>query len=141
MKLLLKETGRVFFVFNAHFDHYGIEARNASSKLLLEMIPKIAREVPCIVTGDFNSDPQSQSYLALAQSAILKDASSLVDHPYINNPSFNSWGNESEENKMIDHIFVSREFSVKKYGVLTDTYFSKTPSDHFPVMADLELEL
>ena len=105
------------------------------------MIPKIAREVPCIVTGDFNSDPQSQSYLALAQSAILKDASSLVDHPYINNPSFNSWGKESEENKMIDHIFVSREFSVKKYGVLTDTYFSKTPSDHFPVMADLELEL
>jgi endonuclease/exonuclease/phosphatase family metal-dependent hydrolase len=139
VKLQPNGGNKSFFVFNAHFDHYGVEARNASSNLLLDKIQEIAPGEPCILTGDFNSDPQMQSYKTLAQSSILNDAGMLVDHPYINNPSFNSWGKDSDENKMIDHIFVTREFSVKKYGVLTDTYFSKTPSDHFPVMADLEI--
>jgi endonuclease/exonuclease/phosphatase family metal-dependent hydrolase len=141
VKLLPNGSNKAFFVFNAHFDHYGIEARNASSVLILKKIAEIAAGAPCIVTGDFNSDPQSQSYQTLAHSPMLRDAHTLADHPYVNSPSFNSWGKESDENKLIDHIFVTREFSVKKYGVLTDTYFSKTPSDHFPVMADLSYEL
>ncbi|HTE24581.1 endonuclease/exonuclease/phosphatase family protein [Flavitalea sp.] len=140
VRLQLKGSNKSFFVFNAHFDHYGIEARNASSKLLLDKIREIAAGAPCIVTGDFNSDHQTQSYKTLAESSILEDAYKLTDHPYINNPSFNSWGKESPENKMIDHIFVTKEFGVKKFGVLTDTYFSKTPSDHFPVMAVLSCE-
>jgi endonuclease/exonuclease/phosphatase family metal-dependent hydrolase len=37
--------------------------------------------------------------------------------------------------EVIDHIFVTKQFKVKKWGILTDTYFGKYPSDHFPVMA------
>ena len=34
----------------------------------------------------------------------------------------------------IDYIFVSGDVTVNKYGVLTDSQYSRFPSDHFPVM-------
>ena len=64
----------------------------------------------------------------------------------------------------IDHIFLTKEFHVKRYGILTDTYRAKidktertepfmagpntedskkftarVPSDHFPVMIEVEV--
>ena len=137
VQLFSKFDGKILFVFNAHFDHYGVAARNASSELVLQKMVDIAGSQACILAGDFNTDHGSQSYNTLAQSPLLEDVYSLVEHPYVNNPSFNSWGNPSVENRLIDHLFISAHFQAKKYGILTDTYFSKMPSDHFPVMADL----
>jgi endonuclease/exonuclease/phosphatase family metal-dependent hydrolase len=34
-----------------------------------------------------------------------------------------------------DYIFVSKKIKVLKYGVLTDSYNCKFPSDHLPVVA------
>jgi endonuclease/exonuclease/phosphatase family metal-dependent hydrolase len=133
--------GKTVFVFNAHFDHYGEQARNESSRLVLEKMTSISGSEPSVLTGDFNSDHESVCYKMLANSGLLRDALTLAEHPYVNSPSFNSWGKHSEENRLIDHIFVSPHFRVRKFGVLTDTYHSKTPSDHFPVMADISASL
>ena len=140
VELEIKDNQEKIFVFNAHFDYHGIKAREESSRLVLEMIAEIAAGNKCVLIGDFNSDHETICYKTLAGSQILKDAFALAEHPYINNPSFNSWGKDSEENKLIDHIFVTRHFKVNKYGILTDTYFSKVPSDHFPVVVDLTTE-
>jgi endonuclease/exonuclease/phosphatase family metal-dependent hydrolase len=137
----LKSTDTIdpIFVFNAHFDHHGVIARTESSRLVLQQMEKIAGKNHCILMGDLNSDHNTDAYRILAASGRLKDTLLQVEHPYVNNPSFNSWGQASEENRLIDHIFVSENFDVLKYGILTDTYFSKMPSDHFPVMADIVL--
>lgn len=139
VQLQIKESTCKIFVFNAHFDHYGERAREESSKLVLKKIRQIAGTAPVILMGDFNADHDTTCYRLIAESPSLEDVYHLADHPYVNNPSFNSWGNPSEENRLIDHIFVSSDFSAIRHGVLTDTYFGKCPSDHFPVTADVIL--
>jgi endonuclease/exonuclease/phosphatase family metal-dependent hydrolase len=135
-----KKSGKKFYFFNAHFDHQGMQARRESSKLILERIKKIAASQPVIFTGDLNGSQETEWYLTLANSGILKDSYKQVEHPYANNGSFNGFGTTKEGNVIIDHIFISRHFTATKWGVLTDSYHGKYPSDHFPVLAELTLK-
>jgi endonuclease/exonuclease/phosphatase family metal-dependent hydrolase len=75
----------------------------------------------------------------LADSKIIKDSFREARHPYANSGSFNGFGAALESNEIIDHIFISNQFSVDKWGLLTDTYNGKFPSDHFPVVARVNL--
>ena len=68
-----------------------------------------------------------------------KDALLQVNNPYINNGSFNSFQPNNLSKEIIDHIFVSKHFRVTRYGILTDTYHGKYPSDHYPVLTALVL--
>ena len=128
-------TGKKFYVFNTHFDHQGKIARVESSKLIVRKIKEIAGSNPVLLTGDFNGDHNSEWYKTLADSEILNDAYGLVEYPYASNSSTNAFGKQLSGNHIIDHIFVSKEFSAEKWGILTDTYHGKFPSDHFPVMS------
>lgn len=135
-----KKSGKKFYFFNAHFDHQGTIARRESSKLILEKINDIAGNSSAIFTGDLNGGRKSEWYQALANSGKLADSYTQVKYPYVNNSSFNSFGKEKKSFEIIDHIFVTNQFAVKKWGVLTDTYFGKFPSDHFPVLAVLTIK-
>lgn len=130
-------TKKKFYFFNAHYDHQGVQARNESSKLILRKIKEIAGKEPAILTGDFNGGHASDWYLAIANSGLLKDTYKAVAHPYASNGSFNGFKQQSDNNEIIDHIFVTNGFKVDKWGILTDTYHGKFPSDHFPVLAEL----
>lgn len=133
------KSKKKFYVFNVHYDHQGVKARQESSKLILEKIKAIAGSNPVLLTGDFNGDHNSQWYQLIATSDVLADTYRLVKSPYANNGSFNSF-RVSNSPAIIDHIFVTKQFTVKKWGILTDTYYGKYPSDHFPVVADVTLK-
>ncbi len=133
------KTKKRFFVFNVHFDHQGVVARVESAKLILQKIKSIAANKPVILTGDFNGDPESEWYKTIAASGFLKDAYTLAEHPYVNNGSFNSFKPNNVGKTIIDHIFITKDFSVQKYGLLTDTYYGKFPSDHFPILVDVKM--
>ncbi len=131
------KSKKKFYVFNVHFDHQGKTARVESGKLMLEKIRSIAGNEPVLLTGDFNGDHQSDWYLRIAESEQLKDSYRLASHPYLTTGSSNSFGRRLNHLSVIDHIFVSKHFQVRKWAVLTDSYKGKFPSDHFPVVADL----
>ncbi len=38
----------------------------------------------------------------------------------------------------IDYIFISNDFSVNRFGVLTDSLNGHLPSDHYPLLVDIE---
>ncbi len=135
-----KKTGSKFFFFNAHYDHQGIQARRESSKLILQKIKAIAGSNPVIFTGDLNGSHTSEPYLTIANSGILKDTYKLVAFPYANNASHNGFGSTKDSTNIIDHIFITGHFSADKWGLLTDTYHGKFPSDHFPVLAEIILK-
>lgn len=132
-----KRTGFTFFLFNTHFDHRGVEARKESAKLILEKIREIAADAPVVLTGDLNLDQESEAYQTFSQSDLLKDTYELAPIVYANNGTFNYFGYSEISDQRIDHIFVNDAFQVKKYGILTDTYYGRYPSDHFPVMVEL----
>lgn len=131
-------TKKKFYFFNAHYDHQGMQARKESSKLMLRKIKEIAKKEPVILTGDFNGDHSSEWYQELANSDLLKDTYKEVAHPYANNASFNGFKQQSDRNEIIDHVFVTDNFKANKWGILTDTYHGKFPSDHFPILVELE---
>lgn len=137
VKLKDKQSKKTFFVFNAHYDHQGMVAREESSKLVLSKIKQIAGDSPVIFMGDLNGGRDTNWYLLLANSGLLKDSYGLVEKPYQLNGSFNGFNTNEVRKDVIDHVFVTKHFSVKRWAVLTDTYFGKFPSDHFPVAAEI----
>lgn len=131
-------TKKKFYFFNAHFDHRGVQAREESSKLILRKIQEIAGKEPVILAGDFNGGHNSEWYQTLANSDLLKDTYREVEYPYANNASFNGFKQGTNRKEIIDHIFVTDTFKVNKWGILTDTYHGKFPSDHFPILVEVE---
>jgi endonuclease/exonuclease/phosphatase family metal-dependent hydrolase len=75
----------------------------------------------------------------LQNSSSLKDVLPQVEHPYINNGSFNGFKDNNPSKEIIDHIFVTKQIKPTRYGILTDTYHGKFPSDHFPVLVEVKL--
>lgn len=138
LKLVDKKAQKTIFVFNVHYDHQGVVARTESSKLILQKIAAIAGKGPVILMGDFNGNHQSEWYTMIQQSTALKDTYTLASDPYVPNGSFNAFRPFPQSKDIIDHIFISKPFRVSRYGILTDTYHGKFPSDHFPVLATLE---
>ena len=47
---------------------------------------------------------------------------------------------EQSAHDLIDHIFLTGNLEATRWGILTDTYNGKFPSDHFPVLADVNLK-
>ncbi len=140
-----KTSGKEFYMFNVHTDHVGVKARKEGAKLILEKIKKIAGKKPVILTGDFNDDQTSDSYLLLNTTNQLRDSYELSPIKYANNGTFNSFNLTRKTDERIDHIFVNNDFKVIRYGILTDIYWDKNslpriPSDHYPVAAEVEFK-
>lgn len=131
-------NGKQFILMNTHFDHKGKIARKESAKLMLQKAKELASNLPLIVMGDLNVNENDEAYLTLANSPSIKDTYELADIVYEPNSTFNGWGKSIRAKGRIDHIFVSKPFTVLKYGILTDTYQGKYPSDHFPVAVHME---
>lgn len=144
-----KGTKFTFYMFNLHMDHRGVKARAESSKLILQKIKEFPKDIPVILTGDFNVDQYNESYTLINQSGILRDAFELSPVKLASIGTFNGFNTDEYTDKRIDHIFLSKAFTVQRYGILTDTYRSKQadnidgqkeaykariPSDHYPVM-------
>ncbi len=140
-----KTSGKEFYIFNVHTDHVGVKARKEGAKLILEKIKKIAGKKPVILTGDFNDDQTSESYLFLNTTHQIRDTYELSPIKYANNGTFNSFNLTRKTDERIDHIFVNNDFKVIRYGILTDIYWDKNslpriPSDHYPVAAEVEFK-
>lgn len=133
-----KVTKKQFYAFNVHFDHQGVVARRESGKLMLAKIREIAGQAPVLFTGDLNGGRESEWYQTIATSGLLTDVSTTVKFPYANNSSMNGFRTPRGKT-VIDHIFMTKQFTASKWGILTDTYFGKYPSDHFPVLGVVEL--
>jgi endonuclease/exonuclease/phosphatase family metal-dependent hydrolase len=156
------KTNKKFWFFNLHMDHMGVVARRESSRLILKKVKEFCGNAPVILTGDFNVDQTHESYRLLANSGILRDTYKIADMSYALNGTFNDFDPFSKTDGQIDHIFVSRQFHVYRFGILTDTYRTlrkdtanegnsskdissqkydiRMPSDHFPVKAILQYQ-
>ena len=160
-----KKSGYTFLFYNLHMDHRGVQARAESAKLILKKIQELPDKLPVILTGDFNVDQNNESYALLDNSGIMRDSYQIAEFRYAPNGTFSGFHPDRKTESRIDHLFLTKEFAVKKYGILTDTYRSertekekaeqdsnfpkevtmtkyvaRTPSDHFPVMIVVEVK-
>jgi endonuclease/exonuclease/phosphatase family metal-dependent hydrolase len=132
-------TKKEFYVFNSHFDHEGVEARRNSGKLLVAKMKEIAGKLPVIAMGDLNSTPDTEQVVYISQH--YHDAFNASEMPpYGPVGTFNAFKYDAPLKDRIDYIFVSDHFKVKKYAALTDSYQQKFPSDHLPIVVDVEIK-
>jgi endonuclease/exonuclease/phosphatase family metal-dependent hydrolase len=134
-----KASKKKFYFFSVHYDHQGVKARIESSKLILQKIKEIAGNEKAIFVGDLNGGRSSEWYKTLAATDWLIDAYTKAKVVYASNASFNSFGKQVDSDEVIDHIFTTQGFVIDKWGILTDTYHGKYPSDHFPVLVKLSI--
>lgn len=133
-----KESGKEFQFFNLHMDHVGTQARIESVYLVQKKMKELGLNLPTFLTGDFNVDQKNEMYGVLTAGDFLRDSFTNADFVYALNGTFNDYKTDGFTDSRIDHIFVTDDVKVEKYGVLTDTYRTaegeaRTPSDHFPV--------
>lgn len=156
------QTKLKFYFFNLHMDHAGDVARREAAKLVVRKIREIAGEkAPVILTGDFNVDQNDEIYQIFAQSGILKDAYASAKQRFAENGTFQGFQTNLFTDSRIDHIFLSKQFEVDHFGILTNSYWTKVdnaeeikdgnapheitlrkytqrlPSDHYPIFAKI----
>lgn len=130
------ENGEQFTYFNTHFDHIGEKARRKSAELIVEQSKTLGKG-PVIISGDFNSTPDSPPYAVMSGS--YHDSREISNQPpYGPEATFNGFEFDKIPQTRIDHIFVDDHWDVLSYVTITDSYSLHYPSDHFPVMAKLE---
>ncbi len=136
VKLYDLHTKENFYVFNTHYDHVGIQAREKSSELIIQKINEIAGNLPVILTGDLNTSPATLPITVL-KSALNDSREISRAEPYGPEGTFNAFNFNAELTNRIDYIFVSSQVDVLKYAVLTDSKNQRYPSDHLPVLVRL----
>ncbi|NGX27918.1 MAG: hypothetical protein K940chlam1_00090 [Candidatus Anoxychlamydiales bacterium] len=142
-KLKDLKTDQIFYFFNTHFDYHSILARNKSAQLLREQVIQITNNHPFIITGDFNIFPKlggEETYKILTRDNFLIDAQFKAVFPH-HGPT-GSWSGFKEAGQpgvKPDFIFVNKKVNVRSHGILADTFDGKFPSDHMPVVSEIEI--
>lgn len=141
-KLRDRSCNREILALNTHLDHVGTVARSESVKLLLHRIDSLANGIPAIVTGDFNSTPQSSVIRELTDSTLTfhltdtRNASPLVYGPAWTYHDFGRLPYADRE--LIDYVFVTNGLTPIRYGVMSETIDEAFLSDHSPVLVTLQ---
>ncbi len=152
-----KVSRKKFWFFNLHMDHIGIEARRESARLVVKRIAEMCgKNASVILTGDFNVAQDNEIYGIFADCGFLKDSYEAAEFRFAPTGTFNSFKPHNFTTRRIDHIWVSDNARVERYGVLTYHFWSdesgensslkdapkeikaekrtvRLPSDHYPV--------
>jgi endonuclease/exonuclease/phosphatase family metal-dependent hydrolase len=152
--LRCRENGASFLHVNTHLDHVSEPARVEGNNLILRQTEKTRKnrgDLPTVVTGDFNCRPGTRPYRV------------FIDDGFVD--TFLAAGNEDGDDAYTFHAFKGARFTpddtdkpagridwilvrdeagqvkIRSHQILRDgdEEAGKYPSDHYPVLAELEL--
>lgn len=134
---------------NTHFDHRGEQARLESAKLIVAKAEELAKGHPAILTGDFNTAEKSEPYIALfsAVSDTADSATTWIDTFRMahsekgeNEGTFSGFKAGATQGPRIDWIACTQHWQVLNASIDRTARNGRTPSDHFPITAELRLK-
>ena len=140
--------GGEFVHLNTHLDHISGRARQKAAKFILGRLDGLADGLPIVLTGDFNCNPGSTTY------GIFVDAGFIDAHLVAGNGPANTFhrfrGEEfrpkAGREARIDWILLrdapqKAAWKVRSCEVIRDAEPPFYPSDHYPALADVSLEV
>lgn len=143
VRLRDKLSAKPILWFNTHFDHSGPVARLESARLVRSRLRTMATpEDDLLVTGDFNCGQSSDPYAALVggESPRLIDTYRTIHPSAIDGPEDGTFhgfdGNHDGER--IDWVLVTPGWKSLDARIDRTEREGRFPSDHFPVVVDLE---
>lgn len=132
------ETQEKFWVFNTHLDHKGPKAQKNGMELILNTIESSTKkEVPVIVMGDLNVEPENPTIQSIKKS--FQDTRDIAENTFGPEGTFNGFQYNEPVQRRIDYIFLSQkaQYEVIKYATLSSSIDFRFPSDHFPIYVQI----
>lgn len=126
-----KVTKSKFYFLNTHLDHRGVVAKTKGVELILKFIEEHCKGVQVIVTGDMNVNQNSEWYKQFVESGVLKDSFVAARYRFAPSGTFSTFTPTRYSTNRIDHIFVSKEIAVERYGVLTLHYWRASDEENY----------
>ncbi len=131
--VLMEETsGQVFRVLNTHLDHVGKEARTRGLAQILRYAeqPRLFSDVPMILAGDLNAEPDDEEMSLLKTTpglTVLTREIGITYHGYYRN----------DPPSQIDYIVLRGDIMCENVAKWTDCENGVYLSDHYPVCAEI----
>lgn len=139
-----RQTDQSFYMINTHFDHRGSEARLESARLLVRIKSDKFYNHPVILSSDFNTTPESAPYESLTTQCtedihhFVDARESSTEPPAGPNTTWNGF-EAIVPDRRIDFVFTTGEIKVLRFRILEDQRDGRFPSDHLPVVTELQL--
>ena len=131
-----RSDGRRFYLFNTHLPYRDEDeaARLKGAQAIARHLATLPDDVPVVLTGDFNTTPDSDAHAVLAGT--LQDAWTTA--PRVEGIDATFHGFTGKADQRIDWIFV-RGAQLESITSVTTRWNNRYPSDHFPLVATLRL--
>ncbi|KAF2329571.1 endonuclease/exonuclease/phosphatase family protein [Flavobacterium ginsenosidimutans] len=134
------KTKKLFWVFNLHLDHMGEEARMKGVQLALSKMAALnTKNYPAFLMGDFNSEPNTAQIGEIKK--VMDDTKDVSkEKPFGPSGTFNDFKHNEPVTLLLDYIFISKNsgLNIQKHAVLSDSKDLKYPSDHLPVLIEID---
>lgn len=133
-------TRRDFRVVNTHLDHRSSTARLNQAVMLNEDASSYRSEYPQILTGDMNATRSEAAIQALMNGG-WQDTHLQVHGRGDLGMTFHRFLGEkyTGRNEQIDWIFNRGNMETKGVRVISDKFENRYPSDHYFVLAEMEM--
>ena len=132
-----KKNKKNIWVFNTHFDHIGIEAREKSADLIISMVNKLTKpEDYIILTGDFNLLDDSKPIMNLQSN--FNDTNKNLEKTDKSYGTFNNFKLNFVSKSRIDYVFEKNFKLINSRHIIVKTPEGRWASDHHPILAKLK---
>jgi endonuclease/exonuclease/phosphatase family metal-dependent hydrolase len=130
----MKASGRRFYYYNTHFPYREQDepARTRAAQEIVARLKTLPGNLPFVLTGDFNTTPDSQAHALLTQT--LQDARISAGTRSGPEGTFHDFTGKPDHR--IDWVLY-RGFHATAVHTITTGHDGRYPSDHFPVSAEL----
>ena len=124
VKLRDKITGKLYTIFNTHFDHTSEDARTKSTELIIKRM-SIYKDTEIYVMGDFNASITKNTLVRFNEFLYFPKPNTVKT-------TFN--GFSANKNKVIDYIITNNMKGKYKFKLIEDGYGVPYLSDHYPII-------
>ncbi len=135
-----RATRGEFYFFNTHFDHQSQPSREKSAELTLSRVEGLKTDLPVILVGDFNAAAANNNvYAILVGDEKFHDTWQTAKERGPQVATFHDYRGATPNGPRIDWILTRGAVRARSTEIVTFAKDGQYPSDHFPVVATLEL--
>ena len=136
-----RKSNQQFYFMNTHLDHQIQAAREKGATLIRQRIEGLKTNLPLLLVGDFNAQAGvNQAYRILTDDGFLTDtwtaAGRRVNESY---NSFHGYAPLEQKGNRIDWILGRNLGKCSETEIVLFNWDGQYPSDHCPVIAQVEL--
>jgi endonuclease/exonuclease/phosphatase family metal-dependent hydrolase len=135
---LVDRDGRGFWMYNVHLDHESQPSRERSARLLRQRIDaRTFPNEPVIITGDFNAGEKNPAVVAMTAGGAFVDSFRVAHRDEQIVGTFTGFDASKTSGDKIDYVFAPAGTEVMRAEIVRTARAGRTPSDHFPVVAQM----